>query len=193
MPCSDARKEVVDRTVGALAAIAVNLGLFWLLQDLASRRGGDTVSQASMDTVMRVLFIERRPVQQGASELVPTQPKASLRRPPRAASVATTPSTSDHGLAPASGWASTSPGASLDLSLPSEQIDFSSNPLTRRVELVAPTQDRMALAIQDRSFGGRMQRMTKAGLCRDLRAGLEKSPASASTILASMKRYGCSG
>lgn len=51
--------------------------------------------------------------------------------------------------------------------------------------------DRMALRFQDRSIGGRLQEMTRRGICGDLRKALLSGSGSAETILASMRERGC--
>lgn len=69
--------------------------------------------------------------------------------------------------------------------------DFMQNPLTRRAEPMLATSDRMRLPMHDRSIGGRLQAMTRASICHDLRQALGASPASATAILASMNNNGC--
>lgn len=51
--------------------------------------------------------------------------------------------------------------------------------------------DRMALRFHDRSIGGRLQEMTRRGICGDLRKALLSGNGSAETILASMRERGC--
>lgn len=65
------------------------------------------------------------------------------------------------------------------------------NPLVRKPRPMQASVDRMILVFQDNSLGGRLQRMSKGAACRELAAALRSSPASASSILASMDHYGC--
>lgn len=63
--------------------------------------------------------------------------------------------------------------------------------LTRKQERMEATVSRLTFNIHDNSLAGRLERMTKASICRDLRRALIGSPASAAAILASMDEQGC--
>lgn len=68
---------------------------------------------------------------------------------------------------------------------------FRRDPLARRDTTFEPAPARMEAAIRDRSFGGWMQRTTKARICGDLAAQLRKSPESTEAVAASMRKHGC--
>ncbi|HEY1136191.1 MAG TPA: hypothetical protein VGE64_01745 [Xanthomonadaceae bacterium] len=70
---------------------------------------------------------------------------------------------------------------------------FRRDPLSRRDTTFEPAPARMEAAIRDRSFGGWMQRTTKARICGDLAAQLRRAPESTDAVIASMRRHGCRG
>lgn len=72
-------------------------------------------------------------------------------------------------------------------------LDFRRNILARNPRPMLPTVERVRFNLQDRSLGGRLQSMTRASICRDLRRALTASPESTRTILESMKSLGCRG
>ena len=80
-----------------------------------------------------------------------------------------------------------------DWHLPPQQAGAFRKPdfLTRRQKPMEATVNRLTFNIQDTSLAGRLQRMTKKSICRDLRRALIDSPASAAAILASMEEEGC--
>ncbi|MDO4709178.1 MAG: hypothetical protein Q4B94_05055 [Pseudomonadota bacterium] len=65
--------------------------------------------------------------------------------------------------------------------------DFVRNPLQRQPMRMEATRARMRLEFRDSSLAS----MSQAGICKELRAQLGSNPASASAILASMRRHGC--
>ena len=79
--------------------------------------------------------------------------------------------------------------AGVSITRPGE--DFVRDPLQRQPARMEATRARMRLAFRDSSLGGRLHSLSQAGICKELRAQLGSNPASASAILASMRRHGC--
>ncbi|PJK07345.1 hypothetical protein CO610_09100 [Lysobacteraceae bacterium NML95-0200] len=82
-------------------------------------------------------------------------------------------------------------GASPAQSIARPGEDFVRDPLQRQPARMEATRARMRLAFRDSSLGGRLHSLSQAGICKELRAQLGSNPASASAILASMRRHGC--
>ncbi|PJK03082.1 hypothetical protein CO612_09555 [Lysobacteraceae bacterium NML71-0210] len=82
-------------------------------------------------------------------------------------------------------------GASPAQSITRPDEDFVRDPLQRQPARMEATRARMRLAFRDSSLGGRLHSLSQAGICKELRAQLGSNPASASAILASMRRHGC--
>ncbi|MGH8758770.1 MAG: hypothetical protein ACREVW_04555 [Burkholderiales bacterium] len=68
---------------------------------------------------------------------------------------------------------------------------FEPNPLGKRQRSFDAPVERLSVTFHDRSVGGRLQQMVKAGICGDLRRGLTASPASSAAIMESMRKNGC--
>src|SRR5690606_12956310 len=79
----------------------------------------------------------------------------------------------------------------LSLSPPPTSMGFNDDPMSKGRATAMAQPDRMNLQLVDRSFGGTMQRVTKARTCGDLRAALRQHSGSTMTILRTMTRLGC--
>jgi len=79
----------------------------------------------------------------------------------------------------------------LSLSPPPASMGFNDDPMSKGRATAMAQPDRLNLQLVDRSFGGTMQRMTKARTCGDLRAALRQHSGSTMTILRTMTRLGC--
>ena len=117
----------------------------------------------------------------------PTLRPTDVSRKPAAASQSTpdTPARSD-----ASAGTDPPIQGRLDLRLPEPAMRFEPTPLARRGPAIEAYQDRMTLRFSDRSFGGKMQRMTKRSICGDLRSALNSGEGT-DGVLEAMREHGC--
>ncbi len=184
-----------ERLIAASVAIALNVGVLWFL---GRHMGSALHAEADEDYFTELVFIQKEPE--------PPTPRsaasANLRRPetrsksarPRPALLSTLAATETQPVEePISSADRDSPtGRSLNLSVPDAGMSFERNPVAKQeAPMAAAAPARMALKFKDRSFGGMMQRMTSASICRDLRKVLTTAPANAASIIASMQSYGC--
>lgn len=88
-------------------------------------------------------------------------------------------------------WEAVSSRALSDDASTIDQSAFRRDPLARRDTTFDPPPAPLEDAIQDRSFGGWMQRASKKQVCGALRAQLSRAPESTYTIIESMRRRGC--
>lgn len=191
-----------ERLAAVVGTLLVHLVLAALLREDTSA----AILAVTREHALQVTWIERPPAD---AQVVPDPPRepsmarervvAAVRRSPspRATGAAATDAAADHRDAPLplaavdDVW-SESPGRSPR----TRDIDpsaFRRDPLSRRDTTFEPAPARMEAAIRDGSFGGWMQRTTKARICGDLAAQLRRSPESTDAVIASMRRHGCRG
>lgn len=184
-----------------LAAVAGTVLVHVVLATLLREGASTDVDAAVRDDALQVVWIERPPsdvppVADPPREAAQARALSVRRSPlPRAVERAVTETTAGDREAPLpltagdDAW-SESPG----LSPPTRDIDpsaFRRDPLARRDTTFEPAPARMEASIRDRSFGGWMQRATKARICGDLAAQLRKAPESAEAVAESMRKHGC--
>lgn len=179
-----------EQLVAASVAIALNAAGVWFL---ARHTGSDLPAEVEEDHVIQLVFLEREPEPVSALEQLPAATTKQARLRPTLAQPSKLTATE---LQPAadpnsSGDPASTAGRPLNLSVPDAPISFARNPVARQEAPIATAPSRMQLVFTDRSFGGMMQRMTKASICGELRKALSASPASAASIIASMERYDC--
>lgn len=182
--------------MAASVAIALNAAVVWLL---ARHTGLDLPAEAEEYHVIQLVFIERahepatrRPAVSALLQTQKTTTKpAPLRTTPAQPSKLAATVSQPAADPTSSGDPVSTTGRPLNLSVPDAPISFERNPLARREVPSVEAPVRTSLIFTDRSFGGVMQRMTNASICRDLRTDLNASPANAASIIASMERYGC--
>lgn len=181
-----------DSILALIVAVLVNAWFAWFLTYALETK----TELGSDETTIQMTFITPSDKSVSASEgsaALNSQPKPKQTTAKRSASVVA------HKPLQAVSLASTQPPANdirhpLNLSVIEKDITLSGNPqLLRPRQRITAIQDRMQFTVQDRSFGGMMQRMTKASICRELRQALINSPTSAAATLASMERYNCKG
>lgn len=186
-----------ERLAAVVGTLLVHLVLAALLREDASA----DILAVTREDALQVTWIERPPadappVADPPRETLPARTASTRRSPlPREVETAVTETTAS-GRETASPliagddvW-SESPGRSPR----TRDIDpsaFRRDPLSRRDTDFEPAPARMEAAIRDRSFGGWMQRTTKARICGDLAAQLRRAPESTDAVVASMRRHRC--
>lgn len=176
-----------EQLIAATVALMLNAAAVWFL----ARYTVLPPSPVAEEEITQVVFIERVPKRVPTVMELPEAKRSSARLPPMAAKppggarpLQVTMVSHDDEMV-------STKGRPLDLSVTDNQpISFERDPLARRVPSVESPQ-RSRFVFTERSFGGVMQRMTKASICRDLRAVLNASPANADQLIAEMKSYGC--
>lgn len=188
------RRWAVPCVAGA-ASLAVNIGLLWLL---TSRPQPIVIAEQA--PAIQVVWIEPPQPQKPLPEHTADRPTPRQAKPrPRSAPPPRTKALSVVEVAPEppapvttqpDQWAL--PAAEHAPSRGAGQGErFVRNPFAERPALVLAHQDRLQLTVRDRSLGGRLQAMTKSGICAELRRALGENGSSAEMLLASMQRQGC--
>lgn len=184
-----------ERLIAASVAMALNVGVLWFLG-----RQMDMVLTAEdeKDYFTELVFIQKEPeppILRSAASANRHRPETTnMSARPRPVQLSTRAATQNMPVAePISpGDLVSTTGRALNLSVPDAWMSFERNPVAKQeAALAAAAPARVALKFKDRSFGGMMQRMTSASICRDLRKVLNTSPANAASIIASMESYGC--
>lgn len=181
------RKLRWDHLVATSATIVLHLAAGWFLLE---ETGSSESAAEGRDQVIEISFIERVPASVPRNPPV-LRPRSALQRHATARiskSGATEPQSAED---LSGGRDMVSAAGQLNLSLPDAPMSFERNPVARPAVPIPEAPLRMPLTFTDRSFGGLMQRMTSASVCRELRMSLTASPESAATIIASMQRIGC--
>lgn len=184
-----------ERLIAASVAMALNIGVLWFL---GRHMDAALPAEAQEDYFTELVFIQKEP----EPPILRSAASANRHRPentnksakPRPVQLSTLPATQNLPVAEPtrSGDSVSSTGRSLNLSVPDARMSFERNPVVKQeAAMAAAAPARMALKFKDRSFGGMMQRMTSASICRDLRKVLNTLPANAASIIASMESYGC--
>lgn len=181
------------RLAAAFATLAIQCVLFAFLLGHPMSHAPDAKTVAG-ETVLQVVWISREatnpPVVEAPEQAAPAAPSTATprrRRNSAPANAENAPGGSPD--APASRSEFTQ--HSLNLTLPPASMEFNDDILSKGRAIGTAQTNRMNLQLVDRSFGGTMQRMTKARTCGDLRAALQKHPESTMTILQTMTRLGC--
>ena len=181
------------RLAAACATLAVHCALFALLLGLPMLRAPDA-NLAAEATALQVVWIQREiaspPVVAASQQAVSSAPSTSAPRRRRASAPANAED-APSGSPGASMLRSESTGHALDLTLPPASLEFNTDIMRKGPSTGTVQTNRMNLQLIDRSFGGTMQRMTKARTCGDLRAALQRHPESTMTIFQTMTRLGC--
>lgn len=181
------------RLAAACATLALHCALFALLVGRPMLRASDA-NLASEATALQVVWIEREiaspPVVAAPQQA--TSPAPSTSAPWRGQ--ASAPANTEYapsGSPDAPTLRSESTGHTLDLTLPPASLEFNTDIMRKGPATGTVQPNRMNLQFIDRSFGGTMQRMTKARNCGYLRAALQQHPESTMTILQTMDRLRC--
>ncbi len=171
-----------DRLGSLAVALWLNVLFFWFLQASLVPQEQAAAVESPTDLVMVIDTFVRRKDQ---SEK-PDWPKADARVEPRmrASKMPADPVVFDSSE-------SEQPTAPLDLRLPEHPLPAGRGPMERRSALADPHLNRLNLSFQDRSVGGTMQRMVKAGICKDLRNALTSGIGDAIVVVNTMKQHGC--
>jgi hypothetical protein len=183
-----------------LTAVAATVLVHALLATLLRQDGAVDIDASARDDALQVVWIERPPPVAQAATARPREPAPAPSAGPSSpkpadTAIATPPAAIDpvpaQPVVDDDAW-SESPGRSRSL----RDIDpsaFRRDPLARRDTAFDPPPARLEASIRDRSFGGWMQRATKARICGDLAVQLRRAPESAEAVIASMRRHGCKG
>ena len=182
------------RVAAACATLAVHCALFALLLGRPMLCAPDA-NLAAEATALQVVWIQR---EVASPQLVVTAPQQAVSSAPstsaprrRRASAPANAEDAPSGSPGAPAHRSESTGYALDLTLPPASLEFNTDIMRKGPSTGTVQTNRMNLQLIDRSFGGTMQRMTKARTCGDLRAALQQHPESTMTILQTMTRLGC--
>ena len=187
----DERFRWIPSVVAGTCALAINGALLWFLVRMPMPE-----RMEAEPTALQVVWITRTTLE----EPVLPEPRPVRRRAARRPVRRPTPSPSIRVVEPAP-TAHPSP-AVVDERwarpvAPSPPGDagrrFEPDPFAGRAAPLTAHQDRMDIRVRDRSIGGRLQEMTRRGICGDLRKALGVPTASAAAILASMQRHDCDG
>jgi hypothetical protein len=181
-----------DRLAALASAIALNAAFFWFLRTLVI---SPSAPPGAAQNALEVVWIKRPlpppSVISPKKFARPDTRQTPLRQPHAEAAPRTFAGTPTHTEA-ATAFAEGSPAPRpLNLSLPEPPISFVRSPLAhRRIPLPGST-SQLELPFRDRSAGGVLRRMAKAGVCSELRRALGNNSDTAS-ILQSMQANGCS-
>lgn len=192
--------RIDERAVAAGAALLLPLLGLALLARLPMARGADA---ARGDDALQVVWITRVPVdpvdrRRAAADVEARRISRRARRhdagatvtqpPPRQRSL-TLPAVASDPPPATAGPATLLPRAGgLDLRVPESMPSFERDPLGRSAfDIERPAA--LRVEIHDRSLGGRLQRMTRASICGELRRALRGG--GGNVVVRTMREHGC--
>lgn len=181
------------RLASACATLALHCALLALLWGRPTLRATDA-NPAAEATALQIVWIQKEiaipPVVAVPQQAAPSAQSTSATRRRRTSAPANAED-AHSGSPSVPELRSESNERALDLALPPASLEFNTDIMKKGLSAGTVQTDRMNLKLVDRSFGGTLQRMTKARTCGDLRAALRQHPESTMTILQTMTRLGC--